>query len=302
MKMTEKSEKIDIKSELERNALVVSGVIADILKDFKDTPAKLKEAIEYTLSAGGKKVRAAVVLWSCNAINDEITDDAKITAAAVEMLHTYSLIHDDLPAMDDDDYRRGKPSCHKAFDEATAILTGDALLTMAFEVLATKISSPERAIEMIKVLAQAAGPCGMIAGQVKDIASENGLGSGIDVQDIHINKTAKMFWASAVLGAIAADATKEQKDLLGKFGLELGLGFQIADDILDVSSSSEQLGKTAGKDLKQGKLTYPAVFGIEQSKKKAQLAAMKAADNLRAFGAKATLLNELVFELLNRTK
>ena len=300
--MTEKSEKIDIKSELERNALVVSGVIADILKDFKDTPAKLKEAIEYTLSAGGKKVRAAVVLWSCNAINEEITDDAKITAAAVEMLHTYSLIHDDLPAMDDDDYRRGKPSCHKAFDEATAILTGDALLTMAFEVLATKISSTEKAIEMIKVLAQAAGPCGMIAGQMKDIASENGLGSGIDVQDIHINKTAKMFWASAVLGAMAADATKEQMDLLGRFGLELGLGFQIADDILDVSSSSEQLGKTAGKDLKQGKLTYPAVFGMEQSKKKAQLAAMKAADNLRAFGAKATLLNELVFELLNRTK
>jgi len=300
--MAEKNEKIDIKSELEQNARLVGGVITDALKNFKSIPAPLKDAIEYTLSAGGKKVRAAVVLWSCNAINEEITADAKIAAAAVEMLHTYSLIHDDLPAMDDDDYRRGKPSCHKAFDEATAILTGDALLTMAFEVLATKISSPERAIEMIKVLAQAAGPCGMIAGQVKDIASENGLGSGIDVQDIHINKTAKMFWASATLGAIAADATKEQKDLLGRFGMELGLGFQIADDILDVSSSSEQLGKTAGKDLKQGKLTYPAVFGIEQSKKKAQLAAMKAADNLRAFGAKATLLNELVFELLNRTK
>ncbi|MHB0945925.1 MAG: polyprenyl synthetase family protein [Sedimentisphaerales bacterium] len=300
--MAEKNEKIDIKSELEQNARLVGGVITDALKDFKGIPAPLKDAIEYTLSAGGKKVRAAVVLWSCNAINEKITADAKIAAAAVEMLHTYSLIHDDLPAMDDDDYRRGKPSCHKAFDEATAILTGDALLTMAFEVLATKISSPERAIEMIKVLAQAAGPCGMIAGQVKDIASENGLGSGIDVQDIHINKTAKMFWASATLGAIAADATKTQMDLLGRFGLELGLGFQIADDILDVSSSSEQLGKTAGKDLKQGKLTYPAVFGIEQSKKKAQLAAMKAADNLRAFGAKATLLNELVFELLNRTK
>ncbi|MFA6186636.1 MAG: polyprenyl synthetase family protein [Phycisphaerae bacterium] len=300
--MVEKNEKINIKSELERNALLVSDTVAAILKDFKGIPANLNESIEYTLSASGKKVRAAVVLWSCNAINDEITADARIAAAAVEMLHTYSLIHDDLPAMDDDDYRRGKPSCHKAFDEATAILTGDALLTMAFEVLATKISSAERAIEMIKSLAQAAGPCGMIAGQVKDIASENGLGSGIDVQDIHINKTAKMFWASAVLGAIAADATKEQINLLGRFGLELGLGFQIADDILDVSSSSEQLGKTAGKDLKQGKLTYPAVFGIEQSKKKAQLSAMKAADNLRAFGSKATLLNELVFELLNRTK
>lgn len=300
--MAEKNEKINIKNELERNAKLVSGVITDVLKDFKGIPTPLKESIEYTLSAGGKKVRAAVVLWSCNAINDETTADAKIAAAAVEILHTYSLIHDDLPAMDDDDYRRGKPSCHKAFDEATAILTGDALLTMAFEVLATKISSDEKAIGMIKILVQAAGPCGMIAGQVKDIASENGLGSGIDVQDIHINKTAKMFWASAVLGAMAADATKEQMNLLGKFGLELGLGFQIADDILDVSSSSEQLGKTAGKDLKQGKLTYPAVFGIEQSKKKAQLAAMKAADNLRAFGEKATLLNELVFELLNRTK
>jgi len=300
--MTEKSGKIDIRNEIKRNAEMVSGVIADVFKDFKGIPDRLKEAIEYTLSAGGKKVRAAVVLWSCQAVGEEVNTDAKIAAAVVEMLHTYSLIHDDLPAMDDDDFRRGKPSCHKAFDEATAILTGDALLTMAFEILAAKISSPEKAVEMIKMLAQAAGPCGMIAGQVKDLLAENGIGSSSDLRDIHINKTAKIFYASAVLGAVAADATGEQKDLLGKFGLELGLGFQIADDILDVSSSSEQLGKTAGKDSKQGKLTYPAVFGMEQARKKAQLAAMKAADCLKSFGPKAALLNELVFELLNRTK
>jgi geranylgeranyl diphosphate synthase type II len=300
--MTAENERIDIKNEIKQNIETVNGIIAEGLKDFTGIPARLKESLDYTLFAPGKRIRAAVVLWSCQAVAGEINADAKIAAAAVEILHTYSLIHDDLPAMDDDDYRRGKPSCHKAFDEATAILTGDAFLTMAFELLANKISDPVKSIEMIKTLAKAAGPAGMIAGQIKDVMAENGVGGRLDVQDIHINKTAKMFWASAVLGAIAADAAGEQKDLLGKFGLELGLGFQIADDILDVSSTSQQLGKTAGKDQKQGKLTYPAVFGMEQSRKKSQLAAMKAADALKGFGPKAALLNELAFELLNRTK
>ena len=174
------------------------------------------------------------------------------------------------------------------------------LLTMAFELLSTKISEPSEAVEMIKTLAEAAGPAGMVAGQVSDLLAQNGTGSGSDLHDIHINKTAKMFRASALLGAIAGGASQQEKDLLGRFGLKLGLGFQIADDILDVSSTSQELGKTAGKDAKQGKLTYPAVFGLEQSKKKARRIADEAAEILEFFGEKANVLKELAFALLCR--
>jgi len=229
-------------------------------------------------------------------------DDALNAAAAIEMVHTYSLVHDDLPAMDDDDFRRGRPSCHKAFDEATAVLAGDALLTMAFEIIAAKISDAKKAVEMIKVLAEAAGPAGMIAGQVNDLAAQNNSNSFEELHDIHINKTAKMFRASALLGAIAADADEKQREPLALFGLTLGLGFQVADDIIDVNSTSSQLGKTAGKDAKQGKLTYPAVFGLEKSKENARQIAQKAVDILKPFGDKAAVLKELALALVDRTK
>ena len=300
--MTEKTEKMDIKNALEQKAELTNSVIAAAVKDFGGIPDKLRKAIEYTLSAPGKRVRAAVVLWCCEAVTGGVNKDAQTAAAAIEMVHTYSLVHDDLPAMDDDDFRRGRPSCHKAFDEATAILTGDALLTMAFELLSTKISEPSKAVEMIKTLAEAAGPAGMVAGQINDLLAQNGTGGRDDLDNIHLNKTAKMFCASALLGAIAGGASQQQKDLLGRFGLNLGLGFQIADDILDVSSTSTQLGKTAGKDAKQGKLTYPAVLGLEQSKKKAFEIADKAAQILEPFGEKAVVLKELAFTLLRRTR
>jgi geranylgeranyl diphosphate synthase, type II len=300
--MTIKTGKIDISKLLEQKAGLVNGAIAEAVKGFGGIPDKLREAIEYTLSAPGKRIRAAVVLWCCEVAGGKVNRDAETAAAAIEMVHTYSLVHDDLPAMDDDDFRRGKPSCHKAFDEATAILTGDALLTMAFELLATKISEPSKAVEMIKTLAEAAGPVGMVAGQMADILAENTEPYAPAIEYIHINKTAKMFCASALLGAIAGGASGEQKELLGRFGLKLGLGFQIADDILDVSSTSSELGKTAGKDAKQGKLTYPAVFGLEQSRKKAQELANEAAEILEPFGERAIVLKELVLALLNRTK
>ncbi len=300
--MTIKTGKIDISSELEQNAELINGVICAAVKDFDGIGGRLKEAIEYTLGSPGKRVRAAVVLWCCRLVAGKINADAQTAAVAVEMVHTYSLVHDDLPAMDDDDYRRGKPSCHKAFDEATAILTGDALLTMAFELLATKISEPAKAVEMIKTLAEAAGPAGMVAGQVNDLLAQNNVGNSFDLNDIHIKKTAKMFSASAILGAIAGGASQEQKDLLGRFGLKMGLGFQIADDILDVSSTSQQLGKTAGKDEKQGKLTYPGVFGLAQSKEKAQQTAQEAVEILKPFDEKANVLRELAFALLRRTR
>jgi geranylgeranyl diphosphate synthase type II len=300
--MAIKTVKIDISSELKQNAELINGVICKAVEDFKGIPDKLKEAIEYTLGLPGKRVRAAVVLWCCRLVAGAMNKDAQTAAAAIEMVHTYSLVHDDLPAMDDDDFRRGRPSCHKAFDEATAILTGDALLTMAFELLATKIGEPAKAVEMIKTLAEAVGPAGMVAGQINDLLAQNGTGNSDDLHNIHINKTAKMFCASASLGAIAGGASQEQKDLLGRFGLKMGLAFQIADDILDVSSTSQQLGKTAGKDEKQGKLTYPVVFGLEQSKEKAQQTAQEAVEILKPFGEKANVLKELAFALLNRTR
>lgn len=296
-------QKNNIKKLLAEKADLVNDRLKELLEQWSDkVPQRLFEAIEYVLAAGGKRIRAAVVLLCCRLIEGKENDDALNAAAAVEMIHTYSLVHDDLPAMDDDDFRRGKPSCHKAFDEATAILTGDALLTMAFEVIAAKTSSSEKAIEMAKVLAQAAGPAGMIGGQIADIIAENSKPDAQMLEYIHINKTAKMFQASAVLGAIAANANHIQIKDLSRFGLNLGLTFQIADDILDVVSDSKTLGKTAGKDAKQGKITYPAIYGLEESKKKAQVITQKAVENLSSFGDKAEILKKLTLEIIDRVK
>ncbi len=295
-------QKVDIKKALTEKADAVNSKIAAILKEWTGIPKKLADALDYVLAAPGKRIRAAIVLWCCELIEGKENDDALNAAAAIEMVHTYSLVHDDLPAMDDDDFRRGRPSCHKAFDEATAVLAGDALLTMAFEIIAAKISDAKKAVEMMRVLAEAAGPAGMIAGQVNDLAAQNNSNSSEELHDIHINKTAKMFRASALLGAIAADADEKQRETLALFGLTLGLGFQVADDIIDVSSTSSQLGKTAGKDAKQGKLTYPAVFGLEKSKENARQIAQKAVDILKPFGDKAAVLKELALALVDRTK
>jgi geranylgeranyl pyrophosphate synthase len=295
-------QKVDIKKALAEKAEVVNGKIKALLEQWPGIPKKLADAIDYVLAAPGKRVRAAIVLWCCELVGGRENDDALNAAAAIEMVHTYSLVHDDLPAMDDDDFRRGRPSCHKAFDEATAVLIGDALLTMAFEIIAAKTSDAKKAVELIKVLAEAAGPAGMIAGQVNDLAAQNNSSSFEELNDIHINKTAKMFRASAMLGAIAAGADEKQKEILASFGLTLGLCFQVADDIIDVSSTSQQLGKTAGKDAKQGKLTYPAVFGLEKSRENAEQIAHKAVDMLKPFGDKAAILKELALSLVNRTK
>jgi geranylgeranyl pyrophosphate synthase len=259
-------------------------------------------------------------------ISGKVNRDAEIAAVAIEMVHTYSLIHDDLPAMDDDDYRRGRLTCHKKFDEATAILAGDALLTLAFEVLAKEIKSPAMAARLIGELAEAAGPAGMVAGQMADIkATDNkivlatedtesteikkkktkfrdGVVSPALLKIIHVNKTAKMFRCAAVMGGICGRADEKQLKRLREYGLKIGLGFQIADDILDVCGTSKQLGKTSGKDAKQGKQTYPAVVGLAKSRKLAERIAGEAVAALRPFGEKADMLRLLVEALLNRTK
>ncbi len=206
--------------------------------------------------------------------------------------------------MDDDDFRRGQQTCHKAFDEATAILTGDALLTLAFEILAKEIDEPTVALKLVRELAEAAGPTGMIAGQMADIKTtlNNTQATKKDLQTIHINKTAQMFRCAALMGAVCGGAKKSLLDRLSEYGLKIGLGFQIADDILDVCASSEQLGKTAGKDAKADKCTYPAIVGIEKSKQLAKQLADEAVALLEPFGRKADILRQLAVALLERTK
>jgi len=264
--------------------------------------SELKEVLRYTLEAPGKRVRSVLLLWCCELVGGRVSHDAEIAAAAIEMVHTYSLVHDDLPAMDNDDLRRGQPTCHKAFDEATAILAGDALLTLAFEILAEEVEEATTAVRLIGHLAEAAGPGGMIAGQMADLRAENGQGSRELLEYIHTNKTAKMFGCAAAMGGICGGADENQLGSLSEYGMKIGLGFQIADDILDVSGSSEQLGKTAGKDVRAAKCTYPAVVGIEESKRLAGKLADEAIAALAPFGRKADNLRELAVALLERTR
>jgi geranylgeranyl diphosphate synthase type II len=230
-------------------------------------PRELHRAMRYSLFAGGKRLRPVLLLSAGEALGAE-TEDLMPAACAIEMIHTYSLIHDDLPAMDNDDMRRGQPTCHRAFDEATAILAGDALLTQAFRVLSSE--GPEtdsaRQVRVIREIATAAGSVyGLIGGQVVDIESEGRPVNAQTVDYIHRSKTGAMIRASVVTGGILAGATGSQIDLLSSYGESIGLAFQIADDILDVSSTREQLGKTPGKDQAALKATYPAVHGLAAS-------------------------------------
>jgi geranylgeranyl diphosphate synthase type II len=291
----------DFKVQLQKKAQSVNDTLQGIL-DHQDITGDLKEAIRYTLESPGKRVRSVLLLWCCELVCGQINSNAEAASAAIEMVHTYSLIHDDLPAMDDDDMRRGLPTCHKAFDEATAILTGDALLTLAFEILAKEIDSPEVAVRLIRQLAEDAGASGMIAGQMADLKAHEFTGTREILEHIHIHKTAKMFRCAAVMGALCGGATQKQLDCLGEYGLRVGLAFQIADDILDETASSEQLGKTAGKDLKAAKCTYPAVVGLETARMLQEQVTSEAVATLKPFGKKADILRELARAMLQRTK
>lgn len=291
----------DFKTRLRRQSRAVNSALEQLLAEQK-MHGDLKAALKYTLGAPGKRVRSVLVLWCCELVAGRINHDAEIASMAIEMVHTYSLIHDDLPAMDDDDLRRGQPTCHKAFDEATAILAGDALLTLAFEILATRVEEPAVTVRLIRQLARDAGADGMIAGQVADLKAENTAGSEETLQYIHVNKTAKMFRCAAAMGAVCGRASQKQFDSLCEYGLNVGLAFQITDDILDETASSEQLGKTAGKDLKAAKCTYPAVVGIDKAREIQRKLTTAAANALDPFGPKADCLRRLADVLLQRTK
>jgi geranylgeranyl diphosphate synthase type II len=262
-----------------------------------DCPQVLREAIEYSLVAPGKRLRPQLVLLASRACGG--TDQAALPAAvAVEMIHAYSLVHDDLPAMDDDDLRRGRPTCHKKFDEATAILVGDALQARAFEVLASQISPPECAARCCAELAQAAGASALVGGQADDLSSQFFIPTSDrqaieQLELIHRRKTGALFRVSLRLGALVAGANPQQVAALDTYGQHLGLAFQVTDDLLDVSGCEASMGKRVGKDHQRGKTTYPSILGVEASQQRAQTLINEACQALELFGDAAAPLRRL---------
>lgn len=255
-------------------------------------PARLQEAIAYCLLAPGKRLRPQLVLMATDACGGDV-EAALPAAAAIEMVHTYSLVHDDLPAMDDDDLRRGRPTCHKRFDEATAILVGDALQARAFEVLAKEIRSPALAAQCCAELAEAAGATALVGGQADDLDPQFGKRSRKQLESIHRRKTGALFRVALRLGGIMAEASTDQLQALQQFGERLGLAFQVVDDLLDVSGSEGHVGKRLNKDSHQGKATYPAMLGVSASRELAELLIDEACAALEVFGESASALREL---------
>ena len=264
----------------------------------ENTPPHLAHAIRHSLLAPGKRLRPLLVLMACQACGCDYKA-ALPAACAVEMVHTYSLIHDDLPAMDDDDMRRGRPSCHAAFGEATAILAGDALLAQAFEVLAT-VQPPQNAARCCGELARAAGPAYLVGGQEDDLQAQfTDLGYD-QLQRIHDRKTGAMMRVSLRLGAIVSAAAEPQIAALDDYGRRLGLAFQITDDLLDLEGDEADLGKRTGKDSQRGKLTFPAVLGLEESRRRARELVAGAIDSLQTFAPRAAGLESLARYVLER--
>lgn len=319
----------DIKTYLKEKR----GLIDSYLRSYFSTPFKpsvLHEAMRYSLFAGGKRIRPILALASYEICGGN-PEDILPQASALELIHTYSLIHDDLPAMDNDDLRRGRPTSHKVFGEAMAILAGDALLTEAFLMLSSikvqssklKVESsppfnspltkggdrgvtelrtpnPELILRVIRNVAMAAGVHGMVGGQAQDILSENSEPDSDTLHFIHLHKTAALITASVRVGAILANCSKLRLNNLTRYGENIGLAFQIVDDILDIEGSTEELGKTTGSDVKKKKMTYPSLFDIKESKKKAEKLIKDAIYAIKDFSGKADPLREIAWYLIKR--
>jgi geranylgeranyl diphosphate synthase type II len=266
-----------------------------------EDPATIHRAMRYSLFAGGKRIRPLLAIAAAHAVSDAPVG-VESAACALELIHTYSLIHDDLPALDNDDLRRGRPTCHKVFGEAMAILAGDALLTLAFEVL-SKLEEigAERRIQLVRELATASGTVGgMIGGQVNDVEGEGKFPTARLLESIHRAKTGALLRASVRMGAIYAGAEPEQLRALTCFGEHAGLAFQIVDDLLDVEQPSETLGKTAGKDAQRRKITFPAVYGVKRSREMAEQERLQARIALSAFDDRAERLRDLADLIVRR--
>ena len=290
-----------LKETLQQGQQLTDAALDRLIPLETQHPVSIHKAMRHSVFAGGKRLRPSLCMQAGRMIAGSLPEGIEDLGAAVEMLHTYSLIHDDLPALDNDDLRRGRPTCHKAFGEATAILAGDALQTQAYEVLAQLKCPAEARVRIIEEIARGTGTVdGMIGGQVVDLEAEHTRPTPEMLEYIHRSKTAALITASLVSGGLYAGAKEKEVARLRAFGLAIGLAFQIVDDILDVTQTSEQLGKTAGKDTASEKATYPALFGIETSQQKADELVESAFAELKEFGERGENLKELARFLVER--
>jgi geranylgeranyl diphosphate synthase type II len=284
----------------DENHRLIEAALEQLLPSADTPPATIHQAMRYSVFAGGKRIRPMLCLEASRIFSAE-TKAAIEAGCAVEFIHTYSLIHDDLPALDNDDLRRGKPTCHKQFNEATAILAGDALLTLAFETLSRIPADASRCVAVIREVSSAAGTRnGMVGGQVADIEAERKPVTAEMLSYIHRSKTAALIRGSVIAGAICGGGESEDVERMRRFGDNIGWAFQVVDDILDVEESSAALGKTAGKDQAQQKATYPALFGLRKSREFASELATKALGELSVYGERASRLRELAEFLVLR--
>jgi geranylgeranyl diphosphate synthase, type II len=302
-----------LKETLEQGQRLTDAALDRLIPLETTPPVSIHKAMRHSVFAGGKRLRPVLcmeagrmIFISMPAVSTpagSLPEGIEELGAALEMLHTYSLIHDDLPALDNDDLRRGRPTCHKVFGEAIAILAGDALQTQAYEVLSRLKCPPESRVRIIEEIARGTGTVdGMIGGQVVDLEAEHTQPSAEVLEYIHRSKTAALITASLVSGGLYAGAKDNEVARLRAFGLAIGLAFQIVDDVLDVTQTSEQLGKTAGKDTASEKATYPALFGIDASIRKADGLVKEAFAELESFGERAEPLKELARYLVERKK
>jgi geranylgeranyl diphosphate synthase type II len=284
----------------EDDRVSVDAALENLLPPDTTQPISIHSAMRYSVFAGGKRIRPILCLETARIFAPDVVP-ALHPACAIECIHTYSLIHDDLPALDNDDLRRGKPTCHKKFGEATAILAGDALLTLAFEIIAATRVLPERRVAILSEVAAAAGTVnGMVGGQVADLEAEGKPVPPQMLEYIHRSKTAALIRASVAAGALCSGASAEDVARLRRFGETIGWAFQVTDDILDVEESSAALGKTAGKDIAQQKATYPAVYGLPRSHEIANELVAKAIAELAPLGGRAARLREVAEFLVQR--
>ncbi|HET9838180.1 MAG TPA: farnesyl diphosphate synthase [Candidatus Angelobacter sp.] len=292
-----------LKEILEQGQRTIDAALEKLLPAVNVRPDSIHKAMRHSVFAGGKRLRPILCMEAARMIAGQVPAGIEDLGSALEMLHTYSLIHDDLPALDNDDLRRGKPTCHVVFGEAIAILAGDGLQTQAYEVL-TRLQCPAEArVKIIEEIARGTGTVdGMIGGQVKDLEAERQKPDAETLEYIHRAKTGALITASLVSGGLYAGGTPTEIQRLRDFGRAVGLAFQIADDVLDVTQSSEQLGKTAGKDIESQKATYPALFGIDESLRRAGALISSGCAALDSFGPRAQTLKELAHFLVERKK
>jgi len=292
-----------LKEVTEQGQHLIDQALERLLPPATQRPESIHQAMRHSVFAGGKRLRPILCMEAARMIASSLPEGVEDLGSALEMLHTYSLIHDDLPALDNDDLRRGKPTCHVVFGEALAILAGDALQTQSYEVLARLKCPAEARVRIIEEIARGTGTVdGMIGGQVKDLEAERQPSDAETLEYIHRSKTGALITASLVSGAIYAGASSTEVQRLRDFGRAIGLAFQIVDDVLDVTQSSEQLGKTAGKDTASEKTTYPALFGIQESLRQADVLVTTGCNSLDSFGGRAATLKDLAFFLVQRTK